>query len=104
MIHLNELAQLGQYQTKIEAALSAMENEQIVQRIWAGDHSVWKPDPTEISNRLGWLRAAESAKLHLSEIQSFADIVREDGIPCLAAWDGGRVWRPKPQKSSHSSN
>jgi glucose-6-phosphate isomerase/transaldolase/glucose-6-phosphate isomerase len=28
---------------------------QLIQRIWDRDHTVWRPDPTEIENRLGWL-------------------------------------------------
>src|SRR5208282_1225640 len=43
--------------------------KRIIQRIWEHDYTVWKQDPTEISNRLGWLHTAEIMlkNLHLIE-------------------------------------
>ncbi len=38
-----------------ETARLKAEERQIVRRIWDRDHTLWRPDPTEISNRLGWL-------------------------------------------------
>ena len=39
----------------VEAALADLEQRQVISRIWKGDHTVWKPDPAEIADRLGWL-------------------------------------------------
>ena len=50
---------LGKYQARVDGALEEMKQEKVLERIWAGDHTVWKPDPREITNRLGWLRIAE---------------------------------------------
>lgn len=47
------------YQSAVDAALNEIESQNIVRRIWQRDHTVWSPDPTEISNRLGWLDVAE---------------------------------------------
>ena len=38
-----------------EEALADLERLDLVARIWARDHTAWKPDPTEIADRLGWL-------------------------------------------------
>ena len=52
-------ASLGTYQAAVDTALAEMAENRIMARIWAHDHTVWKPEPTEITNRLGWLHTAE---------------------------------------------
>ena len=49
---------LGSYQAQVDAALRDLEDNNIISRIWALDHTVWRPDPDEIANRLGWLDIA----------------------------------------------
>ncbi len=49
-------------------------------RIWARDHTVWKPEPTEIDNRLGWLDIAERMLSQIKEIQDFVQSVQKDGF------------------------
>lgn len=56
---------LGSYQSAVDAAFQEMVQDAIVPRIWGGDHTVWKPDPAEISNRLGWLRIADGMAGHM---------------------------------------
>ena len=70
---------LGAYQTRVDEGLAQLDQKQIVQRIWEGDFTVWKPDPDEISNRLGWLRIAEAMLNELPAIQAFVDSVRKAG-------------------------
>ena len=41
--------------------LALLEKEAVVRRIWQRDHTVWKPEDREISDRLGWLLAPETA-------------------------------------------
>ena len=41
----------------VEDALARLTAEDVVGRIWARDHTVWKPYPEEIADRLGWLDA-----------------------------------------------
>lgn len=45
----------GRYGYLIENALADLRENNIIDRIWLEDYSVWKPRPDEISNRLGWL-------------------------------------------------
>ena len=70
----------GKYQTAIEKSLNHISRERIIPRIWQKDHTVWRKDPTEISNRLGWLDCVEVTKKSFSEINSFVEEIRKDGF------------------------
>ena len=70
----------GKYQTAVEKSLNQISRERIIPRIWQKDHTVWRKDPTEISNRLGWLDCVEVTKKSFTEIKSFVDEVRNDGF------------------------
>jgi len=72
-------ASLGAYQADVDAALAEVEREQIVARIWKRDHTVWKPQPTEITNRLGWLDIAEAMRKDVPCITSLAEAFRDAG-------------------------
>jgi glucose-6-phosphate isomerase len=64
----------------ISDGLAAMDRDRVLERISAGDHTVWKPDPTEISNRLGWLRVTDVMRDRLGELDEFADRAEADGL------------------------
>ncbi|HAV10229.1 MAG TPA: glucose-6-phosphate isomerase [Dehalococcoidia bacterium] len=66
--------------TIIESALSDLDRRDIVRRIWQKDHTVWKPQPAEITNRLGWLTVADLMREHLAALQSFALDIANSGI------------------------
>ncbi|MBS3783762.1 MAG: glucose-6-phosphate isomerase, partial [Anaerolineae bacterium] len=53
--------------------------EDIVDRIWKHDHTVWKPKPDEITNRLGWLHIADVMKENIPRLEALVEGVREDG-------------------------
>jgi len=72
-------ARLGTYQVAVDTALTEMAENRILNRIWAHDHTVWKPEPTEITNRLGWLHTAEVMSENLYRLQELAEAVRADG-------------------------
>jgi len=71
---------LGNYQATVENALADLRKNKIIERIWAHDHTVWKPEPTEITNRLGWLHSPELMIDSIAEINAFVDKVRRDGF------------------------
>ena len=71
---------LGNYQESVSCTLASLKADRIVQRIWEADHTVWNPDPTEISDRLGWLTLPDTMRPDLRNIQRFASEVRGDGI------------------------
>ncbi|GAB4533196.1 MAG: bifunctional transaldolase/phosoglucose isomerase [Anaerolineae bacterium] len=70
---------LGSYQEVVDAALDKMVEKRVVARIWAHDHTVWKPGPTEITNRLGWLNTAEVMSEDWPRLETFVEEVRAAG-------------------------
>jgi glucose-6-phosphate isomerase len=58
--------------------LQKIDRENIVERIWNHDYTVWKSDPTEITNRLGWLRIADEMAPRIVEIAELVEEVRSN--------------------------
>jgi transaldolase/glucose-6-phosphate isomerase len=59
--------------------LADLKAQQVLTRIWAHDHTVWKDAPTEITNRLGWLHIAELMQDALHQIEGVVNDVRQAG-------------------------
>lgn len=74
------LAKLGAYQTAVDSSLQTLKDQQIMARIWQHDYTVWRPDPTEIENRLGWLHLAETMQPEIGRINQFAADVQAAGF------------------------
>ena len=70
---------LGSYQEAVDAAVTEIADGRVLARIWAHDHTVWKPDPAEISNRLGWLHTVEIMLQNVPRLEALAEDVRADG-------------------------
>ena len=70
---------LGPYQEVLDACLADLERYDVAERIWRGDHTVWKPDPTEITNRLGWLAISDEMRDSVSDLEMFARQIRDEG-------------------------
>ena len=78
--HQHPGIRLGQYLGDVEAGLADIEKREVVARIWRGDHTVWKPDPAEIADRLGWLRVADFMCERVADLQELAREVRDAGF------------------------
>jgi len=63
-----------------DTILAHIEEDQVLSRIWAHDYTVWKPDPDEITNRLGWLHVPFAMKRELSRLDTFVKRVQADGF------------------------
>ena len=63
---------LGSYKEQVSRGLAGLEQARVIRRMWDGDHTIWKPDPTEISNRLGWLTVPKEMTRKLTELKAFA--------------------------------
>lgn len=63
-----------------EPALADLQKRNVVERIWQKDHTVWKPDPREITNRLGWLTVTDLMREQVPALVSFAEEVRDAGF------------------------
>jgi len=72
-------ASLRQHQAAVDRALTELQRQRIVERIWACDHTVWKPEPDEISNRLGWLRAADDMLERIPQLEALSGSVQDAG-------------------------
>ena len=64
----------------LEGDLADLERRELVGRIWSHDHTVWKPDPTEIADRLGWLSVTNQMCGELGSIAEFGSEVRRAGF------------------------
>ena len=71
---------LGKYEQEFSEKIDELKNKNIVSRIWDKDYTVWRNDPTEISNRLGWLDCSDVAKTKLDEIYKFVDEIKAEGF------------------------
>ena len=97
--------QFGKYQKTLENALENLEKEQILSRIWDHDHTVWKPEPTEITNRLGWLRIANKMRPEIPRIRSLAEhLLREGYNHILLLGMGGSSLAPEVFRNTFGVN
>ncbi len=78
--HVHPDVSIGAYIADVEATLADPGRRDLVGRIWRKDHTVWKSDPAEISNRLGWLTITDTMSEQVSALESFAKEVRETGF------------------------
>lgn len=66
--------------SSVDERLRKLENDLVVTRIWRGDHTVWRDDPTEIADRLGWLAAPHRSKALIPELHAFARQAAAEGL------------------------
>lgn len=71
---------LGPLAAAVQRRLALMKEQDLLGRIWRRDHTVWKPDPTEISNRLGWLTVGSDLRARVPELAEFAGTVAAEGF------------------------
>ncbi len=64
----------------VSERLEAMDRDRVIERIWRTDHTVWKDDPTEITDRLGWLTVSDLMHERRPELQGFATQAAADGF------------------------
>src|SRR4029077_533377 len=67
-------------QSLVAAANARLNASHAVERLWARDHRLWKQDPTDIANRLGWLTIIEYMKDRAEDLRTFATSAQKRGI------------------------
>jgi glucose-6-phosphate isomerase len=77
------------------AALSELAERDAVARTWAGDHTLWRRDPTEIADRLGWLSVVPDMSAHLDETAARCTALVGDADHVLLAGMGGSSLFPE---------
>lgn len=65
-------ADLGDLAPALDARLEGLIGSAVVPRLWQGDHTLWDPDPAEISSRLDWLTLPEAMAERLPSLAYFA--------------------------------
>lgn len=67
------------YREAVNRALAEMAQSRVIARVWEHDHTLWRPDPAEIANRLGWLDSPTTVKAELSALTKRLDAIRAEG-------------------------
>lgn len=70
---------LNTLEPHLKNLLQDLQHNHIGQRIADRDHTVWKEDPSEISNRLGWLDSPHNMVDQLELIDAVVQAVRQAG-------------------------
>ena len=78
--HRHSRATLGGHKQSVEETLEEFQQGDLTGRIWRRDHSVWKPEPEEIADRLGWLAVTDTMRQQAASLEAFAEEVRQAGF------------------------
>jgi glucose-6-phosphate isomerase len=86
---------LGPLTDGTAAALGELAERDAVARTWAGDHTLWRDDPSEISDRLGWLTVGPDMAAHLDTLGARAARLADGVDHVLLAGMGGSSLFPE---------
>ena len=78
--HAHPSTNIGRFLPDVEAAVEELQQREVVGRMWHKDHTVWKPNPTEITNRLGWLTVTDIMCDQIPDLTAFGHEVRNAGF------------------------
>ncbi len=73
----NYFEHVGNYQSVIDSELLRLERGRFAERFFNHDYLLWAEDPSEITNRLGWVHLPEEMLRVTDEIESFSESVRK---------------------------
>lgn len=94
----------SELQSLVAAANARLSTSHAVERLWARDHRLWKQDPTDITNRLGWLTIIEYMKDRTEELRTFATLAKKRGIRDVVLLGmGGSSLGPEVLRASFGS-
>lgn len=63
----------------LQLELDKLQEEEVITKIRQHDYTVWKDEPEEITNRLGWLTVHQEMKKSLGEINGFVQEIQDAG-------------------------
>ena len=63
------LAELGPLSEHADAAAGDLIGKDAVRRMFAADHTLWRSDPTELADRLGWIPVVEETLASLDSLR-----------------------------------
>ena len=70
----------GDYGSKIQSRLLELEKNRFAERFFDHDHLLWADDPSEITNRLGWIHLPQRMLGAVEEIDDFSESARKTGF------------------------
>ncbi len=76
-------ADLGDFEGAVLETLQSFDQQNLIQRIWQKDPSLWSSDPAvqkKIQNRLGWLTVADEMTGVLDDILAFSEDIKKAGF------------------------
>jgi transaldolase/glucose-6-phosphate isomerase len=99
---LDAFSTLGHNRAGVESSLRKIVSDGVIPRIWSRDHTVWKAEPTDISDRLGWLDLPRTMRQKVSAMSEAVDRVKSSGFEyvlllgmggsSLAPWVFGKIF------------
>lgn len=96
MASLLTRTELGPLQSAVDAVEADLRGRDAARRMRAGDHTLWQDDPTEVADRLGWLRVIDDVR--------GADLtVDAGGRAALLGMGGSSLFPEVLAHSQHSS-
>jgi len=78
---------LGPVAAAADAAQAALSGRGATRRIWSLDYTLWGSDPTEISNRIGWLVSPHQMEEQVADLEAFTRELKDDGFTHVL-WSG----------------
>jgi glucose-6-phosphate isomerase len=91
-------------QEMISSTRESLIASRVVERLWAKDHLLWKTEPTEIANRLGWLTVIAEMEGEAGPLMSFAKSIRDRGVRDVVLLGmGGSSLGPEVLRASFGS-
>ncbi len=86
-VHDPEIEKLGGLAASADADMADLNAREATHRIWARDYTLWGKDPSEISNRLGWLVSPHEMAEQVDDLTGFVRQAKEDGFTHVL-WSG----------------
>ncbi|HVL50096.1 MAG TPA: bifunctional transaldolase/phosoglucose isomerase [Actinomycetota bacterium] len=70
----------GKLSPLVHTMVRELSDNDAIGRIWRKDHTLWKDDPTEITDRLGWLTVADTMLERVPDLEEFAKQAWGEGM------------------------
>lgn len=86
---------LGALTEAAGAALAELGSRNAIARLWAGDHTLWRDEPTEIHDRLGWLTIVPEMMANIDTLRSQCSALAGDVDHVLLMGMGGSSLFPE---------
>ena len=58
-----------QFHGQTTPTLQDLQRQDVVERLWVKDHRLWKPEPREITDRLGWLALHDQMRQQIENLE-----------------------------------